>query len=68
MNAIFEFYPKLAISKSVAVPMKPGSCSFHNGLTIHGADANLTNGFRRATACAYMPDGDFSMGFKIFIR
>jgi ectoine hydroxylase-related dioxygenase (phytanoyl-CoA dioxygenase family) len=37
--------------------MKAGSCSFHNGLTIHGANANMTNGFRRAMTCAYMPDG-----------
>jgi ectoine hydroxylase-related dioxygenase (phytanoyl-CoA dioxygenase family) len=38
--------------------MKAGSCSFHNGLTIHGAHANMTPGFRRAMTCAYMPDGN----------
>jgi ectoine hydroxylase-related dioxygenase (phytanoyl-CoA dioxygenase family) len=37
--------------------MKAGSCSFHNGLTIHGANANMTPGFRRAMTCAYMPSG-----------
>lgn len=57
MDAIFDLYPELIKSKSVAVPMKAGSCSFHNGLTIHGAGANMTNGFRRAMTCAYMPDG-----------
>ena len=36
MDAIFDFYPQLAGSKPTAVPMKAGSCSFHNGLTIHG--------------------------------
>ena len=64
MDAIFEFYPQFIKSKSVAVPMKAGSCSFHNGLTIHGAGANMTNGFRRAMACAYMPDGATFNGIK----
>jgi ectoine hydroxylase-related dioxygenase (phytanoyl-CoA dioxygenase family) len=58
MDGIFEVYPQLKNSKSVAAPMKAGSCSFHNGLTIHGANANMTNGFRRAMTCAYMPDGN----------
>ena len=64
MDAIFEFYPQFIKSKSVAVPMKAGSCSFHNGLTIHGAGANMTKGFRRAMACAYMPDGATFNGIK----
>ena len=42
--------------------MKAGSCSFHNGLTVHGANANMTSGFRRAMACAYMPDGNVFNG------
>jgi len=37
--------------------MKAGSCSFHNGMTIHGAGANMTNRARRAMTCAFMPDG-----------
>ncbi len=64
MDAIFDFYPQFIHSKSVAVPMKAGSCSFHNGLTIHGAGANMTNGFRRAMTCAYMPDGATFNGIK----
>ena len=64
MDAIFEFYPQFKNTKSVAVPMKAGSCSFHNGLTIHGAGANMTNGFRRAMTCAYMPDGAVFNGIK----
>lgn len=64
MDAIFEFYPQFKNTKSVAVPMKAGSCSFHNGLTIHGAGANMTNGFRRAMTCAYMPDGATYNGIK----
>ena len=50
----------------VAAPMKAGSCSFHNGLTIHGANANMTNGFRRAMTCAYMPEGNTLMENRIF--
>ncbi|MBX2925196.1 MAG: phytanoyl-CoA dioxygenase family protein [Chitinophagaceae bacterium] len=64
MDAIFDFYPEYRRSKSVAAPMKAGSCSFHNGLTIHGAGANMTNGFRRAFTCAYMPDGAVFNGIQ----
>ncbi len=64
MDAVFDFYPQFIQSKSLAVPMKAGSCSFHNGLTIHGAGANMTNGFRRAMTCAYMPDGAKFNGTK----
>jgi ectoine hydroxylase-related dioxygenase (phytanoyl-CoA dioxygenase family) len=62
MDSIFDFYPAFKSAKSVAVPMKAGSCSFHNGLTIHGAHANMTSGFRRAMTCAYMPDGNVYNG------
>lgn len=58
MDDIFQVYPKFAAVKSASAPMKAGSCSFHNGLTIHGAGANMTNGYRRAMTCAYMPDGN----------
>jgi ectoine hydroxylase-related dioxygenase (phytanoyl-CoA dioxygenase family) len=58
MGAVFNFYPQFKNAKSVAAPMKAGSCSFHCGLTIHGAHANMTPGFRRAMTCAYMPDGN----------
>lgn len=62
MDAIFNFYPQFKNSKSVSAPMKAGSCSFHNGLTIHGAHANMTPGFRRAMTCAYMPEGNVYNG------
>jgi len=58
MDGIFEAYPQFAQVASVAAPMKAGSCSFHNGLTIHGAGANMSSGYRRAMTCAYMPDGN----------
>jgi phytanoyl-CoA hydroxylase len=57
MDGIFEVYPALTGMATIAAPMKAGSCSFHNGLTVHGANANMTRGFRRAMTCAYMPDG-----------
>ncbi len=62
MGAVFNFYPQFKNARSVAAPMKAGSCSFHNGLTIHGAHANMTPGFRRAMTCAYMPDGNVFNG------
>ena len=62
MDSIFSLYPALINSPAVAAPMKAGSCSFHNGLTIHGAHANMTHGFRRAMTCAYMPDGNVFNG------
>ena len=41
----------------VACPCPAGSAVFHNGLTAHGAGANMTNKPRRAMTCGYMPDG-----------
>jgi len=62
MDGIFDIYPQLKNSMPIAAPMKAGSCSFHNGLTVHGANANMTSGFRRAMTCAYMPDGNVFNG------
>ena len=62
MDSIFEIYPLFKSSGSIAAPMKAGSCSFHNGLTIHGAHANMTPGARRAMTCAYMPVGNVYNG------
>jgi ectoine hydroxylase-related dioxygenase (phytanoyl-CoA dioxygenase family) len=62
MDAIFDFYPQFKTFKSIPAVMKAGSCSFHNGLTIHGACANMTPGYRRAMTCAYMPDGNVYNG------
>ena len=62
MDGVFDKYPRLRNSKPVAAPMKAGSCSFHNGLTVHGANANMTSGSRRAMTCAYMPDGNVFNG------
>lgn len=64
MDGIFKHYPNLSNIKPVAAPLKAGSCSFHNGLCIHGAGPNMTNGFRRAMTCAFMPDGSTFNGEK----
>ena len=62
MDGLLDIYPQLKSTMPIAAPMKAGSCSFHNGLTVHGANANMTSGFRRAMTCAYMPDGNVFNG------
>jgi phytanoyl-CoA hydroxylase len=57
MADLFKIYPEMAQIDPVAVPMKAGDCSFHNGLTAHGAGANMTRKRRIAMTCGYMPDG-----------
>lgn len=64
MGAIFVTYPQLKTVNSIAATMKAGSCSFHNGLSVHGANANMTSGYRRAMTCAYMPDGSTFNGIQ----
>jgi ectoine hydroxylase-related dioxygenase (phytanoyl-CoA dioxygenase family) len=61
---LFKAQPKLGEIDPVAVPMKAGDCSFHNGLTAHGAGANMTRGRRIAMTCAYMPEGSTFSGLK----
>ena len=56
VGAIFEVYPELARQPRSGA-MRAGDCSFHNGMTIHGAGANMTDRPRRAMTCAFMPDG-----------
>lgn len=55
MADLFKVYPAMGEIDPVGVPMEPGDCSFHNGLTAHGAGANMTRGRRIAMTCAYMP-------------
>ena len=57
VGAIFDVYPAVRRSTGGGGAMTAGSCSFHNGMTIHGAGANMTVGLRRAMTCAFMPDG-----------
>lgn len=48
---------ELANRRPVKVPLKKGSCTFHDGLTFHFAHANKTDRPRRVLAIIYMPDG-----------
>lgn len=61
---LFKKYPEWATMASAKAPARAGSCVFHNGLTAHGAGANMTCGPRRAMTCAYMPDGSTFNGEK----
>ena len=54
---LFKVYPEMTAVDPVPVPMRAGDCSFHNGLTAHGAGANMTRRRRIAMTCAYMPAG-----------
>ena len=56
VGALFGAYPELSRMEPVPVIMPAGGCSFHNGLMVHGANANMTPYPRRAFTCAYMPD------------
>jgi ectoine hydroxylase-related dioxygenase (phytanoyl-CoA dioxygenase family) len=56
---LFEYVKgtDIAKEKPVIVPLKAGSCTFHDGLTFHYAFHNQTEKPRRALAIIYMPDG-----------
>ncbi len=64
MGDLFKIYPEFKKIDTVAAPMKAGTCGFHNGLTAHGAGANMTRGTRMAMTCAYMPVGSTFNGNK----
>ncbi|CAN5418808.1 phytanoyl-CoA dioxygenase family protein [soil metagenome] len=54
---LFKVYPEWRQIETVGCPCSAGSAVLHNGLTAHGAGANMTNRQRRAMTCAFMPDG-----------
>lgn len=57
LGALFDAYPSLRSVAPVFCPVPAGSAVAHNGLTAHGAGANMTNHRRFAMTVAYMPDG-----------
>jgi ectoine hydroxylase-related dioxygenase (phytanoyl-CoA dioxygenase family) len=57
IGALFDVYPDWREVAARPCPVRAGGALFHNGLTFHGAGANMTPGRRRAMTCAYMPDG-----------
>ncbi len=64
LASLFSHYPEWMTIDPVAGPCPAGSAVFHNGLTAHGAGANMTNKPRRAMTCAYMPDGSTFNGIR----
>ena len=57
LGALFDVYPELRDIDPVFCPVPAGSAVAHNGLTAHGAGANMTRHRRFAMTIAYMPDG-----------
>ncbi len=55
---------ELEKTKPVKVPLKKGSCTFHDGLTFHYAHANHSDKPRRVLAIIFMPDGTVYSGKK----
>jgi ectoine hydroxylase-related dioxygenase (phytanoyl-CoA dioxygenase family) len=64
LGGLFKLYPEWLDITPVACPCRAGSAVLHNGLTAHGAGANMTNKPRRAMTCAYMPDGSTFNGTR----
>ena len=64
VGEFFKQYPEFSEIEPVAVTMLAGSCSFHNGLMVHGAHANMSPRRRRAMTCAFMPIGEKFNGQK----
>lgn len=62
MAELFKVYPEWKKREAVSAACPAGSAVFHNGLTAHGAGANMTPRPRRAMTCAYMPDGSVFNG------
>ncbi len=59
VGGLFELkgYEHWADRESVSLPLNPGDCTFHSGLTLHGSGANMTPHRRVGWTCAFMPDG-----------
>ena len=57
LGALFEVYPQWKDVEPVFCPVPAGSAVAHNGLTAHGAGANMTPRQRFAMTVAYLPDG-----------
>lgn len=68
MGELFKIYPEMTAVDPVGVPMQIGDCSFHNGLTAHGAGVNMTRKRRIAMTCAYMPVGSTYNGKRNILR
>jgi phytanoyl-CoA hydroxylase len=68
MGGLFNVYPEWREIESVPCPCPAGSVVWHNGLTAHGAGANMTPYPRRAMTCGFMPDGCTFNGKQNILR
>ena len=68
LGDLFTVYPEWGQVMPVACPIRAGSCTFHNGLTAHGAGANMTPGRRRAMTAGFMPEGSTFNGSTSIYR
>jgi phytanoyl-CoA hydroxylase len=57
IGALYDIYPEWHDVQAVPCPVPAGGALLHNGLTFHGAGANMTPGSRRAMTVGFMPDG-----------
>ncbi len=57
LGSLFDVYPEWREIEPVPCPVRAGGVVVHNGLTAHGAGANMTPNRRFAMTIAYMPDG-----------
>jgi ectoine hydroxylase-related dioxygenase (phytanoyl-CoA dioxygenase family) len=64
IDGLFKVYPEWRKIDPVPVEVKAGTAVFHNGLTAHGAGANMSNRPRRAMTCGFMPEGSTFNGTR----
>lgn len=57
VGALFELVPEWKEIDPVPCPLRAGSATFHNGLTAHGAGANMTSRPRLGMTLQFMPEG-----------
>lgn len=57
MGDVFALFPERRLEEARATPLRAGSCTVHNALTLHAAGPNMTPRRRRAMTCAFLPDG-----------
>jgi ectoine hydroxylase-related dioxygenase (phytanoyl-CoA dioxygenase family) len=57
LGDLFQVYPELSEVTPVPCPIPAGGCTIHNGLTAHGAHANMTPRSRRGMTLQVVPDG-----------
>jgi ectoine hydroxylase-related dioxygenase (phytanoyl-CoA dioxygenase family) len=68
IGALFDVYPEWRDVPAVACPVRAGGALFHNGLTFHGAGANMTPRRRRAMTAGFMPQGSTFNGIVNVLR